>query len=147
MTGGNVLGTSAPLRIRNFYSSVLNFHVRELFAVLVAVTSVPFAVTQIPFGSVRCADGVGSANLVGMPLHRADDHGMETPAEQSHFARSANSVDGRAFVDRQRRGWSQLYRAVVDQSDCHRRVRLSDDFVVKLNRQIGNYLDVRCSAL
>src|SRR5260370_32601361 len=98
MTGRNVLGAGAGLRIRNVYSSVLNFHVRELFAVLVSVTSVPFAVAQVPFGSMRCADGVGSANLVRMPLHRADNHGVHTSAEQGHFARSAHSIDRNAFV-------------------------------------------------
>src|SRR6266403_5554147 len=46
MTGRNVLCASARLRIRNVNRSVLNLHVRELFAILISVTGGPFAVTQ-----------------------------------------------------------------------------------------------------
>src|ERR1700687_5662948 len=97
MAGRNVLGARARLRIGDVDGSVLNFHIRKLFAVLISVTGGPFAVAEIPFSSMRRADGVRGANLVGMTLHRADNHGMDTSAEQSHFAGSANSIDRRAF--------------------------------------------------
>src|SRR5260370_30820214 len=59
MTGVDVLRASARLRIRDVYGSVKNLHVGELFAILIAVTRVPFAIGLAPFSSMRGADGVG----------------------------------------------------------------------------------------